>query len=405
MWLAVAVLLAAARSQVAPEPYRAFVARSLVAPDAALAAALDGIGDPAVASADVEPLIAANCAFLDAAFAPHGVPSPSLDASLAVPLLVNAVRDWAAEGAPQRAQCYDPIVDALRRPSLRPAPRILVPGSGLGRLAYELAAAFPGSEVVAVDPDVAAQVLAGHMMSPPPASPRRACVEAGGLAGCADEAASEDGPVAEATAATIHPGLHVLTSWARTADRLRGVRVPDVPAAELRRVAATSNVSLVVGGFPEAEADEGVAGPPGAGYDAAATSFFLDVASNLSATAAALRRLLLPRRGVWANLGPLAYPEDYARVQGGAGRAYPLSGAQVMGLVRRAGFDVQRQAEVDCEYTELPARLETTRRRCLFFVALPAADGDAADDAAEPALSHSRGPLGSGARGREARPG
>ncbi len=39
------------------------------------------------------------------------------------------------------------------------AVRVLTPGSGLGRLAFDIAEEFAGSEVVAVEPDVHSQLL------------------------------------------------------------------------------------------------------------------------------------------------------------------------------------------------------------------------------------------------------
>ena len=52
------------------------------------------------------------------------------------------MRDWAAEGAREREQCYGPLLAALT--SLHPAAgrsgtKVLVPGAGLGRLAWEIA--------------------------------------------------------------------------------------------------------------------------------------------------------------------------------------------------------------------------------------------------------------------------
>ena len=61
-------------------------------------------------------------------------------------VLKNLVRDWSAEGAPERAQSYGRILKELQARlggSLRPGaprPRVLVPGAGLARLCIEIAA-------------------------------------------------------------------------------------------------------------------------------------------------------------------------------------------------------------------------------------------------------------------------
>ena len=58
--------------------------------------------------------------------------------------LLMCVRDWSADGAEERAHCYGPLLEALRAhmPSgdeQDELKRVLVPGAGAGRLAYEIA--------------------------------------------------------------------------------------------------------------------------------------------------------------------------------------------------------------------------------------------------------------------------
>lgn len=55
------------------------------------------------------------------------------------------VRDWSADGQEERDAAYGPILEALElcfasvAPAMRRQQRILVPGAGLGRLAFEVA--------------------------------------------------------------------------------------------------------------------------------------------------------------------------------------------------------------------------------------------------------------------------
>lgn len=54
-------------------------------------------------------------------------------------LLRQMVRDWSTEGEAERIACYTPILEALKTSFPDPrGKRVLVPGAGLGRLAYEL---------------------------------------------------------------------------------------------------------------------------------------------------------------------------------------------------------------------------------------------------------------------------
>ena len=55
--------------------------------------------------------------------------------------LKHFIRDWSAEGVRERTCVFSPILDVLKEvdPSQRVEMKILVPGCGLGRLAWEIA--------------------------------------------------------------------------------------------------------------------------------------------------------------------------------------------------------------------------------------------------------------------------
>jgi len=55
--------------------------------------------------------------------------------------LKHMVRDWSSEGANERDVVFSPILAELRKipAERRPEHRVLVPGAGLGRLAWEIA--------------------------------------------------------------------------------------------------------------------------------------------------------------------------------------------------------------------------------------------------------------------------
>ena len=54
--------------------------------------------------------------------------------------LKHFIRDWSEEGASERTRTFSPILDVLNEvdPSQRGEMKILVPGCGLGRLAWEI---------------------------------------------------------------------------------------------------------------------------------------------------------------------------------------------------------------------------------------------------------------------------
>ena len=230
------------------ESYEKYVQRSAQAPPADLVGALETADASAsVSVAAITPFATANAIFLDRAATPPSSDPPSSDARIAVPLLIQLVRDWSDEGADERGACYTPVVSALRWPLIEKSrtrqPRVLVPGAGQGRLAYELASAVDGVEVVAIDPDVYSLHMAGAMLTV--GTEEEVCHSRGEQ--CDDAAVH---PRDHAT--TIYPAVHVTTNWASSADRLGSLQVPDVPKAALLAVQRRANISLVVGRFPEA---------------------------------------------------------------------------------------------------------------------------------------------------------
>ena len=366
----------AASAATSTETYREFVLRG----NPELPAPLAGYGLPP----PPQRLIEANERFLEAVTSarPHHIISPTADARVAVPLLVQMVRDWSADGAQQRAACYAPVVAALRQHLLGVAkPRLLVPGSGLGRLAFDLAATFPGSTVVAIEPDVHSQLVASTLMQPSEEDCAADSCNAADAAGAttSDERRTPSGQL------ELYPALHLSTNWAHASDRLRAVSVPDVPQPALALAQRDANVSLVVGSFPDAigqavaavadAAGDGAAGgSDGAGgFDAVATVFFVDVLTDLVGTLQKMHALLAPRRGLWVNLGPLVFPLPHGELGGVSAHPLPYDGLRA--LVLASGFALLEERQAPCEYNHLPGQLERTLNTCFFFVAQPVEGG------------------------------
>ena len=88
------------------------------------------------------------------------------------------MREWSALGASERRDGFGPIIDGLRglypQPSERSGVRVLLPGSGCGRLAYELAAlGFAVDAYESHEPEV---LLARYLTERTPKVCARLCV-------------------------------------------------------------------------------------------------------------------------------------------------------------------------------------------------------------------------------------
>ena len=245
--------------------------------DPDLVLALQDSDEPMVSMDTLRPLAQANIAFMDGLMA-----SASESALTAVPLLVQLVRDWSVHGERARNSTYAPVVEALvPRISDVAAPRILLPGSGTGRLAFMLGERLEGAQVVALGPDEPAQFAAAFMLT------------AGEMQFGADDDKDqrESRPPAPTLPHVIYPSIHVSIHWARTAHRLAGVQVPDVPLRALKRVEETTNISFTVGGLEDFDG-EGLED-----FHAVATCFVLDVFADMRRSLRILRAMLQRQHG------------------------------------------------------------------------------------------------------------
>lgn len=180
------------------------------------------------------------------------------------------MRDWSALGATERKQCYTPIIEEVER-QYPPEKfnlsdiNVLVPGAGLGRLAFEIAKrgySCQGNEF-----NLFMLIVSFYVLN---------------LCQNVEEY-------------TIYPWIHQYCNNLSAEDQMTSVSFPDVrpmPTPE-------SKFSMTAGDFLEvySNADE---------WDCVATCFFIDCAANVIQFIELIHHILKPG-GVWINLGPLLY--------------------------------------------------------------------------------------------------
>ncbi|KIP05611.1 hypothetical protein PHLGIDRAFT_24983 [Phlebiopsis gigantea 11061_1 CR5-6] len=236
--------------------------------------------------------------------------------------LKQFVRDWSEEGRVERDVCYEPMKDALLAhfahvPGAdRSKLRVLVPGAGLCRLAWDIANlgfACQGNE------------FSHHML----------------LASFF---------ILNRTNAvnqyTIYPYVHSFSNIRDKTALLRPISFPDVSPLSLP---ADSNFSLVAGDFEEIYGpDEYEDDEPQAGsWDAILTCFFLDTAKNIVNYLRIIHKKLAPG-GVWINLGPLLWHWENSS---SGDVSIELSLDEVKALAQKIGFEITNESTIDTTYT------------------------------------------------------
>ncbi|KAK9464753.1 N2227-like protein-domain-containing protein [Lipomyces arxii] len=232
-------------------------------------------------------------------------------------------RDWSSEAASERDICYGRVIRALNNiydPGNRASTKVLIPGAGLGRLAYDVACegyVSQGNEF-----SYHMLIVSNFILN---------------LTTKVDEFA-------------IYPFIHTFSHTSTASNQVRQVTIPD-------RCPSTSgsetggNFSFTAGSFTD------IYGRPDAGpedkWDAILTVFFLDTAHNVLDYIDVIRRTLKDVSSsdedvYWINFGPLLYHfEDEQNLSdiGGAANQDKLSIELpldiLVSMVERCGFSVE----------------------------------------------------------------
>ncbi|XP_061762780.1 carnosine N-methyltransferase isoform X2 [Nerophis ophidion] len=257
-------------------------------------------------------------------------PSSTFDMDKLKSTIKQFVRDWSESGQAERDTCYQPIIREIQR--LFPSDKydmskvsVLVPGAGLGRLAWEIARlgyVCQGNEWSFF------MLFSSNFVL-------NRCEQLNCL--------------------TLYPWIHQLSNNKKSSDQTRPIRFPDVNPQSLP---LTSDFSMVAGDFLEVYTDAD-------SWDCVATCFFIDTAHNVIQYVETIWKILKPG-GVWINLGPLLYHfENMANEF-----SVELSYEDIRAAMVQFGFHIEVENEsVHTTYTENERSMLRYVYDCVFFVA------------------------------------
>jgi carnosine N-methyltransferase len=278
-------------------------------------------------------------------------------------------REWSAEGAAERANCFDPVIAALQdefmlrrevNPNLgRAAFQVLAPGAGLGRLVFDICRAgfsVEGNEI-SYHELMASSLVLNHTK--------------------------------EANQFTIAPFALSCSNHISRTDQFQTFQIPDVHpssalgAANESMTPAHERMSMATGDFCVLYSQEDFTNV----FDAVTTVFFIDTAPNVIRYIEAVRHCLKPG-GLWINLGPLLWhhvsrkeddenqEKDGRRAEvSNAGIGDPgsveLTNEEVIALVEHLGFAIEKQEfdTFETGYMSNPKSMLQSTYRPAFWVA------------------------------------
>ncbi|KAI8096286.1 N2227-like protein-domain-containing protein [Halteromyces radiatus] len=248
--------------------------------------------------------------------------------------LKQCFRDWSVEGKVERDAIYVPIIEELESiyKSLsvpeRGDIRVLVPGAGLGRLAYDIAThgfSCQGNEFTFY------MLLASNFL----------------LNNIEKERQYE-----------IYPFVHSFSNLPTAASQLQPIRIPDVVPGNLP---STVDFSMVAGDFLEVYGEE--SDNQGA-WDVVVTCFFIDTARNIIKYLEVIHSIL-KQGGTWINIGPLLY--HFEDTPGES--SVELSLDQIKRVAQEMGFEFKKESMIDTTYTSNPDSMLTYLYHSAFWTA------------------------------------
>ncbi|PNF14289.1 Carnosine N-methyltransferase [Cryptotermes secundus] len=252
--------------------------------------------------------------------------------------LKQFVRDWSEEGAQERETCYQPIVEEIvsHFPADLCVPqdvRVLVPGAGLGRLAFEIARrgyTCQGNEFSLF------MLFTSNFV----------------LNKCRGT-----------NVYRVFPWVHQYVNNLHPEHQTQGVSFPDINPADLP---PSAQFSMAAGDFLEVytEKDE---------WDCISTCFFIDCANNIVAFIETIYNILKPG-GLWINLGPLLYHFSDLPNENSIEPSYQVVREVIVGI----GFEIEKEeTHVKTTYAQNPKSMLRYEYESVFFVCRkPALDDD-----------------------------
>lgn len=237
-------------------------------------------------------------------------------------VLIQIYREWSHEGAIERQQCYQPILEKLKE--LFPVSngiQVLVPGCALGRLPYEIAClgfSVQGNEF-AYEMILTSQLIFND--------------------------------IAPVVKHSVYPRVHNWSNHRNFTDMFEKVEFPDIDVFKI------TDLSIAAGEFVEVYRTQNEV------WDVVVTCFFIDTAPNILEYIETIHKILNPN-GRWINLGPLTYHYSESTDD----LSIELSLEELIYAVQKMGFKYEQLDSVFSQYCVSQKSLLKVGFDCSFFV-------------------------------------
>ena len=242
------------------------------------------------------------------------------------------IRDWTSEGKKERDITYNPIISEIKKyfsDDDNKNKKILVPGAGLCRLAFEIAKF--GFQVDAIEVSYFMILGSSFLFN--------AHINKNEF--------------------KIQPLIHSFNCLKKENDPFQLFHIPDENINDIINSKDFGKLNIIPGDFIISFKDKNNC------YDAVITSFFLDTANNIIQFIEIIYNIL-KKGGIWINIGPLLYHfhdiENEVSIE--------LSLEEIKKIILKFGFELKNEQMIDTTYSEIEERLKSTIFTCIFFTAI-----------------------------------
>ncbi|KAK9479575.1 N2227-like protein-domain-containing protein [Lipomyces japonicus] len=262
-------------------------------------------------------------------------PVTEIQVSQARSTLKQIYRDWSAEGKPERDICYGRAINELNskfESFNRSSIRVLVPGAGLGRLAYDIACEGYISQ---------GNEFSYHMLMTSNFILNQTTSQ------------NEFG---------IYPFLHSFSHLSTFSNQIRKISFPDL-CPSTNKISTANNFSFTAGSFTQ------IYSTMLSSWHVVVTTFFIDTAHNIIEYIETIYNTLVDN-GLWVNFGPLLYHFEESSYEGSQEGSLELPLDDLITIVRQMGFEFEKiEQGIKCKYAADERSMGNWEYDSVFWVA------------------------------------
>jgi len=241
------------------------------------------------------------------------------------------VRDWSQDGVPERKAAYDKIINKISdlfKDEVKSEIKVLVPGAGLGRLAFDIAKV--GFECQGNEFSLFMLLTSNFVLNK--------CMNS-------------------VNTFKIYPYIHNFCNNVSDKDQMKSVMFPDIDPNSLPE---DRKFSMIGGDFLDVYNDSEYLNS----QDCVTTCFFMDCAHNICDFIQTIHKVL-KTGGYWINLGPLLYHFSDMPGESSIEPSYDC----VRGIIADFGFEfLEEEKDIVTTYDQNPASMLQYQYKSVYFV-------------------------------------